>query len=63
MIKSFIETIYGYKCNDCGISSYLGQKIVLQLEHRDGNALNNKKMYVYYVAIVILKPLLIKEKL
>lgn len=43
LIKSFIETIYGYKCNDCGISSYLGQKIALQLEHIDGNALNNKK--------------------
>lgn len=43
LIKSFIETIYGYKCASCGISTHEGERIVLQLEHIDGDHLNNKK--------------------
>lgn len=31
------------KCNKCGIGEWLGQKIVLELEHKDGNHYNNKR--------------------
>lgn len=30
-----------YKCNRCGIDSWLGQKLSLELEHKDGNNKNN----------------------
>lgn len=41
ILKSFLILIDGYKCAECGINEYLNQKIVLQLEHKDGNANNN----------------------
>lgn len=31
------------KCNNCGISEWLGQKITLELEHKDGNHFNNDR--------------------
>lgn len=31
------------KCNNCGISEWLGQKITLELEHKDGNHFNNAR--------------------
>jgi hypothetical protein len=31
------------KCNRCGISEWLGQKITLELEHKDGNHFNNDR--------------------
>lgn len=43
LFKKFLETIYGYKCSFCGISTHEGERIVLQLEHIDGDHLNNKK--------------------
>jgi hypothetical protein len=30
-------------CNNCGISEWLGQKINLELEHKDGNTENNSR--------------------
>ena len=30
-----------YKCEKCGISSWLGQEIILQIHHIDGNSNNN----------------------
>ena len=32
-----------HKCNKCGIDSWLGQPIVLELEHKDGNNKNNAR--------------------
>lgn len=43
LIKGFLETMHGYKCTSCGISKYNGEKITLQLEHIDGDHLNNRK--------------------
>jgi Zn finger protein HypA/HybF involved in hydrogenase expression len=31
------------KCNKCGLSEWLGKKLVLELEHKDGNHHNNKR--------------------
>jgi hypothetical protein len=31
------------KCNRCGLDSWLGQEIVLELEHKDGNNKNNNR--------------------
>lgn len=43
LIKSFIITMKGYNCSECGISTYNNKALVLQLEHIDGNAINNSK--------------------
>lgn len=31
------------KCNSCGLDSWLGQDLVLELEHKDGNNKNNER--------------------
>ena len=31
------------KCSRCGIDTWLGEKIILELEHKDGNNKNNKR--------------------
>lgn len=31
------------KCNKCGLSEWQGQKLVLEIEHRDGNHQNNSR--------------------
>jgi len=31
------------KCNKCGLDSWLGQELVLELEHKDGNNKNNNR--------------------
>lgn len=31
------------KCNSCGLDEWLGQKLVLELEHKDGNNKNNDR--------------------
>lgn len=31
------------KCSKCGIDTWLGEKIILELEHKDGNNKNNKR--------------------
>jgi hypothetical protein len=35
------ENILEYKCNECGISEWKGQKLSLHLDHIDGNRKNN----------------------
>lgn len=40
-LKSFLETIYGYKCVICENNNHDGESIVLELDHIDGNYLNN----------------------
>ena len=40
-LKKYIASLYGYKCCICGISDWNGKKIVLELEHNDGNSDNN----------------------
>lgn len=31
-----------YKCSKCGISKWMNEKIILELDHVDGNVLNNQ---------------------
>jgi hypothetical protein len=31
------------KCNKCGLNSWLGQELILELEHKDGNNKNNER--------------------
>jgi predicted RNA-binding Zn-ribbon protein involved in translation (DUF1610 family) len=42
-IRKFITEKEGYKCSECGISEWNNKKIVLELEHKDGNSENNKE--------------------
>jgi hypothetical protein len=44
-LKRYLTEKYGYKCSivDCGISDWCGKKLVLELEHIDGNHLNNEE--------------------
>jgi hypothetical protein len=39
--RLFKEGIKNAKCERCGITEWLGQKIALELEHKDGNKYNN----------------------
>lgn len=41
VIKKYLSNTYGYKCVKCGISDWNNEKIVLELEHKDGNSSNN----------------------
>lgn len=40
-LKKYLIEIRGYKCESCGLSEWLNQKIVLTLDHKDGDATNN----------------------
>lgn len=40
-IKRMLADIEGYKCSSCGISDWMGKRITLELEHKDGNSDNN----------------------
>ena len=40
-IKRYILAEQNNKCNHCGNSDWLGKKLVLELEHKDGNSDNN----------------------
>jgi hypothetical protein len=42
-IKRFLIETFGKKCSVCGIDSWNGKDIVLELEHKDGNSENNSK--------------------
>jgi len=42
-LKRFIISNEGYHCKKCGISKWNGEELVLQLEHINGNADDNKK--------------------
>jgi 5-methylcytosine-specific restriction endonuclease McrA len=41
--RALVESGVVYQCAVCGIDSWNGQKIVLEIDHRDGNRLNNMK--------------------
>lgn len=41
-IRLIAEGIFDRACNKCGGTEWLGQVIPLELEHRDGNHLNNR---------------------
>ena len=42
-IKRYLAETFGKKCSVCGIDSWQGKDIVLELEHKDGNSENNNK--------------------
>lgn len=42
-IKRFLTEKFGKKCSVCGIDSWNGRELVLELEHIDGNSENNSK--------------------
>ena len=41
--RALTESGVEYKCSCCGISSWNNQQITLQVDHKDGNFLNNVK--------------------
>lgn len=40
-IKRYLREKFGDKCSVCGIDSWCGKSLVLELEHKDGNSDNN----------------------
>lgn len=38
--RRFLELVE-YRCNECGISEWHGRRLVLQVEHKDGDKFNN----------------------
>lgn len=42
-LRDYLETIYGHKCSECGITHWLGEEIVFDVDHVDGNSSNNNK--------------------
>lgn len=38
--KRYLVETQGHKCRVCGISAWLGQRLVMILDHPDGNAFN-----------------------
>lgn len=40
-LKGYIEAIHGKKCSLCNIKTWNNEKIVFEVEHIDGNSLNN----------------------
>ena len=38
-----LNNVFEYKCNKCGINEWMGEKITLEIEHKDGDNWNNKK--------------------
>ena len=42
-LKKRVSLEQNDKCNRCGISEWLGEKITLELEHKDGNHFNNER--------------------
>lgn len=43
VLRDYLETIYGHKCSECGITHWLGEEIVFDVDHIDGNSSNNRK--------------------
>ena len=43
LIKEKLFSERGNKCEECGITSWNGKEIILQLHHIDGNSNNNKR--------------------
>ena len=41
-VRKMLAKMHGYKCSICGISQWRGQKLVLVVDHIDGNAENHK---------------------
>lgn len=40
-LKPHLIEVRGHRCEQCNLSSWLGQKIMLELDHIDGNRTNN----------------------
>jgi hypothetical protein len=41
-IRKYLTSQFGYFCAKCRIDSYNNEPITLEIEHKDGNSLNNK---------------------
>lgn len=39
--RKYLTDTQGYKCSCCGISEWNGNKLVLEIDHIDGNSDNN----------------------
>lgn len=41
--RALIESGVAYACSECGVSSWLNKPLVLEVDHQDGDRLNNSK--------------------
>jgi endogenous inhibitor of DNA gyrase (YacG/DUF329 family) len=42
IVKRYLAEEHGDKCSECGISDWHGSPLVLEIDHVDGNAYNNR---------------------
>jgi hypothetical protein len=42
IVKRYLAESCGDKCNECGISEWLSSPLVLEIDHVDGDAYNNR---------------------
>lgn len=47
-VRRHLIRIHGYRCEGCKISSWLGQRIPIELDHIDGNTSNNSEDNLIY---------------
>jgi 5-methylcytosine-specific restriction endonuclease McrA len=48
-LRRYITERDGYECYECGIDSWLGKDIVLEIEHVDGDAYNNQESNLKFI--------------
>jgi hypothetical protein len=42
LLKNYLLDTRGHRCEVCGITQWMGRAAPLELDHRDGNPLNNQ---------------------
>jgi predicted restriction endonuclease len=40
-LRKLLTDTFGYKCACCGINTWLGKQLILEVNHKDGDASNN----------------------
>lgn len=43
------EGVLEYRCSNCGIGEWLGNRIALELHHKDGNSMNHKRKNICFL--------------
>lgn len=47
--RAMLESGIPYECHECGISSWQGKSLELEIEHRDGDCLNNARANLVFL--------------
>jgi len=49
IVRRYLTATYGYSCGVCGISEWNGNKLVLEVDHIDGDSTNNNPSNFRYI--------------